>query len=219
MLIRELAAMIHQNAVDHGWWEVARELPEIVALVHSEWSEALEEARAGRPMVWFCRANDDLSCCGENRCGAEFPGGLCAGPRYPGMNPNSCPAHKKPEGVAVELIDGCIRILDALGYSKADIMDPDTGEPTQFEELMGKYRAVPLEEMPEDVPTLIAWLHAFTSQAVLEEDKSVAREVHLIAAMSLALSWVKAQGIDPLALLLEKHEYNKGRPYKHGKRF
>jgi hypothetical protein len=52
MLIRELAATIHQNAVDHGWWDEERELPEIVALVHSEWSEALEEARAGRPMVY-----------------------------------------------------------------------------------------------------------------------------------------------------------------------
>jgi hypothetical protein len=128
-------------------------------------------------------------------------------------------SNEKPEGVAVELIDGCIRILDALGYGKADLIDPDTGEPTQFEELMGKHRAVQPEEMPEDVPTLIAWLHAFTSQTMLEEDVNEVREVHLIAAMSLALSWVQAQGIDPLALLLEKHEYNKGRPYKHGKRF
>ena len=201
MLIRELAAMIHQNAVDHGWWEVVRELLEIVALIHSEWSEALEEARAGRPLVYKLGVDDDA---------VAF---------ITPDNPKYALLFTKPEGIAVELIDGCIRILDALGYSKADILDPDTGEPAQFEELMGKYRAVPLEEMPEDVPTLIAWLHAFTSQAVLEEDKSAVREVHLIAAMSLALSWVQAQGIDPLELLLEKHEYNKGRPYKHGKRF
>lgn len=218
MLIRELAAMIHQNAVDHGWWEVVRELPEIVALIHSEWSDALEEARAGRPMVWFA-PDDNFECCARNKCGAKMAGRMCYGPRHADMPRDYCPAHKKPEGVAVELIDGCIRILDALGYSKADIMDPDTGEPAQFEELMGKYRAVPLEEMPEDVPTLIARLHAFTSQTMLEEDESAVREVNLIAAMSLALSWVQAQGIDPLALLLEKHEYNKGRPYKHGKRF
>jgi hypothetical protein len=211
MLIRELAATIHQNAVDHGWWDEERELPEIVALVHSEWSEALEEARAGRPMKWYaCMEGDEHFPCAptdETEC-LNFPD------RF-----NCKWRGKKPEGIAVELIDGCIRILDALGYGKADLIDPDTGEPTQFEELMGKHRAVQPEEMPEDVPTLIAWLHAFTSQTMLEEDVNEVREVHLIAAMSLALSWVQAQGIDPLALLLEKHEYNKGRPYKHGKRF
>lgn len=201
MLIRELAATIHQNAVDHGWWDEARELPEIVALVHSEWSEALEEARAGRPLVYKLGVDDDA---------VAF---------ITPDNPKYTMLFTKPEGIAVELIDGCIRILDALGYGKADLIDPDTGEPTQFEELMGKHRAVQPEEMPEDVPTLIAWLHAFTSQTILEEDVNEVREVHLIAAMSLALSWVQAQGIDPLALLLEKHEYNKGRPYKHGKRF
>jgi len=197
MLIRELAATIHQNAVDHGWWDEERELPEIVALVHSEWSEALEEARNGRPLVYKLRVDDDA---------VAF---------ITPDNPKYAMLFTKPEGIAVELIDGCIRILDALGYGKADLIDPDTGEPTQFEELMGKHRAVQPEEMPEDVPTLIAWLHAFTSQTMLEEDVNEVREVHLIAAMSLALSWVQAQGIDPLALLLEKHEYNN----KHGKRF
>ena len=34
-----------------------------------------------------------------------------------------------------------------------------------------------------------------------------------------ALSWVKGQGLDPLGILLMKHEYNKTRPYKHGKKF
>lgn len=205
MLIRELAAMIHQNAVDHGWWDEPREMPEVVALIHSEWSEALEEARAGRPLVYrLCIDCDDGPCDVEpdtaTACGFDA-------------------SIHKPEGIAVELIDGCIRILDALGYAKADITEPDTLEPTSFEALMGKHRAVLPEEMPEDAATLIAWLHAFTSQALLEEDATVVREVHLIAAMSLALCWVQAQGVDPLALLLEKHEYNKGRPYKHGKKF
>lgn len=207
MVIKELAAMIHQNAVEHGWWDEECELPEIVALIHSEWSEALEEARAGRPLAYYVCAD-----CEQGPC--------CATPDTVAYTCGFDEAGRKPEGIAVELIDGCIRILDALGYSKADIMDPDTGERAQFEELMGKYRAVLPEDMPEDVPTLIAWLHAFTSQTMLEEEASnEVREVHLIAAMSLALTWVQAQGTDPLALLLEKHEYNKGRPYKHSKKF
>lgn len=211
MLIKELAAVIHQNAVDYGWWDEPREMPEVVALIHSEWSEALEEARAGRPLAYII-ANTDVYRDPEELIvprNAEGKYITSWGEEYQG----------KPEGIAVELIDGCIRILDALAYAKVDITEPDTLEPTRFEELMGKHRAVLPEEMPEDAATLIAWLHAFTSQAMLEEDAAVVRETHLISAMSLALCWVQAQGVDPLALLLEKHEYNKGRPYKHGKKF
>ena len=45
MTINEFAAEVHKNAVDHGWWEGERTFPEIVALIHSEVSEALEEYR------------------------------------------------------------------------------------------------------------------------------------------------------------------------------
>ena len=49
MIINEFVQEVHQNAVAHGWWETERDPAEIIALIHSEWSEALENtAQAGR---------------------------------------------------------------------------------------------------------------------------------------------------------------------------
>ncbi len=48
----EWAREIHENAVAHGWWEGDRSTGEIIALIHSELSETLEEAREDRPMIY-----------------------------------------------------------------------------------------------------------------------------------------------------------------------
>jgi len=45
MEFQSLALEIHENAVEHGWWEAQRSTPELLCLVHSEVSEALEAYR------------------------------------------------------------------------------------------------------------------------------------------------------------------------------
>jgi len=82
-MINELAKRIHKNSVEHGWWEEDRPFAEIIALCHSELSEALEAYRNDEPMVWM---NGD-----------------------------------KPDGMAVEMADCIIRILDYLAKEELDI--------------------------------------------------------------------------------------------------
>ena len=172
MNLNEFAKEVHDNSVRHGWWEDKRELPEICALIHSEWSEALEEARAGRGMVW----------CGENG---------------------------KPEGIAVELIDGCIRILDWLGHEKHSIFPPMLDD---CYSLLTERRVEKVKRYT--LPELIASLHYFTSEAYYDNDSDA-----LLSALLIACYWLKQHGVDPEIVMIKKHEYNKSRPYKHGKKF
>ena len=208
MLISELAKEVHENAVAHGWWDDEREAPEIIALIHSEWSEALEEARAGRPIAyiivhygWQGDPHEAIVERGQDGkymyCGKEYSG--------------------KPEGVAVELIDGCIRILDYMGKLEADLQ-----EDGRASEVEGLYTDANVAKVPEKLPELVAALHIYTAGSMMTRsfhDLSIPDIFPLLEGMAAALSWVKKQGLDPLAILLEKHAYNKTRPYKHGKKF
>lgn len=109
--LNEWAAEIHQNAVDHGWWDEERSFGDIVALCHSELSEALEAYRNKEENLWYActlEGVDPTDECYDLEENCPFRDGS--------------PCRKiKPEGVAVEMIDCMIRILDWCGREGVDV--------------------------------------------------------------------------------------------------
>lgn len=61
--MREIQNDVHQLAVRNGWWEDAdmRIVPEKLALIHAEVSEALEEYRDGNMEVYYQLPDDTSS--------------------------------------------------------------------------------------------------------------------------------------------------------------
>jgi len=51
---RMMQSAVHNNAAAHGWWDKERNDGEMIALMHSELSEALEYIRHGNPNDDHC---------------------------------------------------------------------------------------------------------------------------------------------------------------------
>lgn len=188
--LNKLAKEVHAVSVKHGWWEGAEnnDIDTKVALIHAEWSEALEEYRAGRPMVWHrCdeAEKDEEPVCVENACDA-WANGDC----------DICSRDNKPEGIAVELVDGVIRILDLM-----------VAEDMYFAQ------AGYICSGKRTLPQLVKILHYATAMSDPEDDDAAN---WLSGCIEAVREWLEEQGVDMDEVLRLKHEYNKTRSYRHG---
>lgn len=199
MKMNKFAAEVHQNAVEHGWWDEERSFGEIIALCHSELSEALEEYRAKRPMVYFVVEMDDSK-----------------GGTYPAIREDIISeedfAGEKPEGIAVELADCIIRILDWYGKEGLDT-----------DALLLDAGIITMCDLPTPVygsfGDFIALLHNILSMAYAcwcNASGISASALRLAKCIREIMAWAKENGVDMEHILDMKHEYNKGRPYRHG---
>lgn len=185
--LNEFAKEIHANACDKGFWDEPRPFDELCALMISELSEALEEARAGRPMEYFWGSDYRMSADGIYAIEGHRSG-------------------HKPEGIAVEMADCAIRIMDYLGSVEFDInmylkSNGDTG----------------IIELPEVFMYTTSWIVDAWERERPGQERLVAE--CLTEALGFIMGWFKINGLDFEAIARRKHEYNKTRPYKHGKEF
>lgn len=200
MELNKLAKEVHTLAIEKGWWETERSFAEIIALIHSELSEALEEYRNGKPNLYYnC---EELS--------PNYPPAMCnPKDKYECLNfykKDVCPyKSKKPEGIAVELADVIIRILDYCGKEGIDIDD-----------ILRCRRA---GNSYYTLPELIAECHSLLSEAYkdskLKSTKGIVK-ICFAECINIIMFYCTENGIDIENIILLKHEYNRTRPYRHG---
>ena len=197
MNLNEFAKEIHANACDKGFWDEPRPFDELCALMISELSEALEEARAGRPMEWYKRMPNCHPNCADERIDECEEAGTCI------LDLGAL----KPEGIAVEMADCAIRILDYLG-SKGDPIDEGkfVGDAEIYKDLSHAFMKV--------------CMHIVDAREHNDVGMDEVYEVwSLEYALCIILDWFEANGLDFEAIARRKHEYNKTRERLHGKLF
>lgn len=190
MKLNKFAQAVHENAVKHGWWDEERTFGEIIALCHSELSEALEELRTNRPMMYFVETNGFV------------------------VTDMSERKDEKPEGIAVELADCIIRVLDYFGKEELDV-------DALMQEAMKDVRCdVPGRIYAATLSDCISRWHLLLSLAYAcwcKASGTHASALRMARCVCEILAWGKVtDGVDFEMILDIKHEYNKTRPYRHG---
>lgn len=204
MKYNEFVKDVHANAVSHGWWSEHRSAGEIIALCHSEISEALEEYRAGRPMAYVVHANRNDH--GE----IDFYNMIKHETDFAKWT-----AKDKPEGIATELADVIIRCFDWFGRLGFDV-DELLAEAKGGERTLSDfpiYRADNFAEFISELHVALSlafrcWCNAFGVRATA---------LRMAVCCTMIFDWAEREGVDLFKIMTLKHEYNKGRPYKHGK--
>jgi NTP pyrophosphatase (non-canonical NTP hydrolase) len=119
---------------------------------------------------------------------------------YRNGKPMLCCVDGKPEGIAVELADCVMRILDYCAWRKIDIDE-----------------ALSVRQSVTDdfgaLPELIAECHYRLSMAYKEVEP---RSLYLAEIINLIRRWCAGNAVVIEEVIRAKHEYNKTRPYRHG---
>lgn len=199
--LTQFAAEVFVNAKEHGWHDTPRSDAAMRDLFHCELSEAVESDRKGEP-AWYHRCPYSIGHCEDQPVHDSDQ-----------LHCEACtPQSRKPEGAYVELIDFVIRVLDYLGSIR--FVFPQSMDTAQK---LANWAADDFQSdkipdvMALDLPGIVDVLHG---EIVLSDLKD--NVTYLTSAVGLVLAWIAKQGADPVKVMVEKHQYNKTRSYRHG---
>lgn len=190
--IIELVREAHQNAVRKGWWEEERSFGEIIALVHSEVSEALEDYRKGNnpANLWYDRRLPDGGI--QTVLKMEY-------------------STDKPCGIPSELADICIRIFDIAGkYNWGPILEAVTADSVE--------NCFWVEMKYNSLPEHLTSIHFDLSQAWINYERGGEQgAIRCLAHVLNSIKFISTKfKIDLDRAIDEKMVYNATRPHRHG---
>lgn len=180
----------------NGWHEQQRSFGELIALVHSEVSEALEDYRNGKAVneVWYEYINWD---------GRILLSDLVSTSLYNPRTDESWEALGKPCGIPSELADIVIRILDICGLYGWDI------------------KAKHLQKVI--IPPMSFVAHLASIHKSLSDSYNDLKDTYtdpVIKYLDVAIQEVEficyQHDIDLETIIEQKLEYNKTRGHRHG---
>lgn len=186
--LNKLAQEIHAAAVEKGFWNVEDAETKHVAKMHSELSEALQEDRMDRPMLYV----DDIQVLDRITDPAQFDG-------------------RKPEGVAAELADFVMMLLDYAVQEEIKI-------PKEARQITDEGKKE--NSYPANVHNLVYVLH----EGVVIMDGGLipwimSDETHVEYMLCLVYTFLHERGIDLWQVIRLKMAYNKNRPPLHGRKY
>lgn len=178
---RDMMSEVHENNVNHGWYNDDRTYREALALLHSEVSEALEAYRQ-----W----------------------GMKDATRPPAIREDGAWEHFKPEGVASELADVLIRMLDDAHRANVnlDVEMPLLGGHYGIEDRFGNC----VDVMHNMISCISRAREDEWSEFETETGRAYAR------LLAYVLDLCDYHGIDLDAEYERKMAYNRTRGYRHG---
>jgi hypothetical protein len=181
-------AAIHHNNTIKGWHNPKRELGTMMFLIVTELAEAMEEYRNGKPAI-YQNQGDRVVEYGE----ADWNSLL------------------KPEGIAVEMADAGIRLLDTCGALKYEMA---AGLSLMDNKEFVNYFMLEDKEMGSQLMSLAFYfgiIRSFDSCAPLDEMNRMAA-----SAFVYIIQFCSMYNLDLGLALKIKDRYNRTRSHRHG---
>ena len=186
----KLAAELHADAVERGFWDVPDSMIKHVVKMHSELSEAVQEDRCDRPLLYV----DDI----------EVPERITDIGAFDG---------RKPEGIAAELADFVMMALDMFAETEVtlnNVLTPvrDTGK----SDLYVMFMNMPLY-------SLALHCHDALCALISADTAPTDFAAHAFTCIVGVELWLEPRGVNLWDVIRLKQEYNRSRPKLHGRKY
>lgn len=194
----QIIQKIHANNIAKGWYAKPRTDLETLTLIGTEISEAIEEVRDGKPLVYVVTIS--------------APGELIFKPDDFSKQSTDL----KPEGTLVELADAVIRALDFFGYKKWNVDEWVASQRVSRRNKLAVLKETLLEACGRISVHPAHALADFANDALTSLDKEYYCKKYL-ARMVLDIEVLcEEHGYRLLDILEFKHKYNTTRSFRHG---